>query len=92
MSQPKVIQDKDRERISQSLLGIVQQFNKDYQEWVKETGCSANFGWGYPQGGGVRILELLSIDAQIYQRPQPKWANPQTIQDVLNKAEGNIPS
>ena len=60
------------EIISKGLEGIVARFNMEFNSWMANTGCRANFEWRY-DGQEIKQLAIKDIDAMIYRKPVPNW-------------------
>jgi hypothetical protein len=76
---PKVEEAGDRDAVTAQLQEIVAAFNISLESWYKNSGCVANFAWGYQQG---KKLEVTSIDYIVYRKAAPDG---QTIKEVLSR-------
>ena len=55
------------------LQQIVDQFNKAFEFWQKDSGCVASFQWDYREGKEMQIkavqaLEMAQVDQILYRR------------------------
>lgn len=71
----------DRDTVTAQLQLIVAAFNNSLESWYKNSGCVANFSWGYQQG---KKLEITSIDYIVYRKQAP---DEQTIKEVLSRGK-----
>ena len=70
------------------LQQIVDQFNKAFEFWQKDSGCVASFQWDYREGKEMQIkavqaLEMAQVDQILYRREAP---SENVIRDALNNA------
>lgn len=64
-----MISDSQKERVTEDLQEIVDDFNKKFNDWMKKTGCRADFGWIYRD---IKGLEIRSIELEVYKKPPPE--------------------
>lgn len=55
------------------LIAAVAEFNRAFDEWMKQTGCVAQFGWKYTADKQIKALEVLGIDKIVYRKPPPDY-------------------
>lgn len=67
----------------EDLQAIIGRFNNELNDWYKNTGCTATFGWSY---NTYKTLELLGIDFFVYRKPPPSET---TLSQVLKKHAPN---
>lgn len=58
----------DKEKITNELEQIVNEFNSKFKDWMTTTGCRANFSWKYGMHQDVKALELHSVDLIVYRK------------------------
>lgn len=52
---------------------IVSKFNKDFEQWSKDTGMVAKFGWKYGAEKFPKNIEVLGVDKIIFRKRPPQW-------------------
>jgi len=81
VEEKKVEEAGDRDTVTAQLQLIVATFNNSLESWYKNSGCVANFAWGYQQG---KKLEVTSIDYIVYRKQAP---DEQTLKEVLSRGK-----
>ena len=69
-----MLTDEKKKEASDSLQSLVEDFNKNFTEWMNETGCRANIGWKYNTNNeAIKRLEIQTIDLEVYRKPPPEY-------------------
>lgn len=71
--------------MTKKLKEIVGRFNTDFDAWMKETGCVANFSWGYDRETGRKFLQMNEIDMMIYRSAPPSNADVRAALDRVGQ-------
>ena len=77
--------DDEKRQICNGLETVIMNFNQNFQDWMERTGCRATFGWRYGGDKEVKTLEIVSVDAMIYRKPAPAFAQPHIMADILGE-------
>ena len=74
----------NKEKVTDQLACIVQDFNRSFKKWMEETGCQANFGWLYNPNTGFKMMEIQDVNLIVYRKPPPGG---ETLAKILEKSQ-----
>ena len=75
-----MVSKESKKVTSDHLQGMVDQFNNQFQKWMADTGCRANFGWKYGKEDSIKQLEIQGIDVIVYRKPAPNFSGEPAVQ------------